>query len=123
MEETQMHDEEQLQKIMEQLQSQFDPRKFMTPSQREIAELSDDALSAEYLLVQSKTSNRSRMQRDFIVTGPDGNAFYLLGTAMSLARQFDIDGESIVNEMISADYEHLLEVFEDNFGEFVTLYR
>jgi hypothetical protein len=68
MEETQMHDEEQLQKIMEQLQSQFDPRKFMTPSQREIAELSDEALSAEYLLVQSKTSNRSRMQRDFIVT-------------------------------------------------------
>ena len=68
MEETQMPDEEQLQKIMEQLQDQFDPKKFMTPSQREIAELSDEELSVEYLLVQSKTSNRSRMQRDFIVT-------------------------------------------------------
>ena len=55
MEETQMPDDEQLQKIMEQLQSQFDPRKFMTPSQREIAELSDDELSAEYLLVQAKS--------------------------------------------------------------------
>ena len=68
MEETQIPDDEQLQKIMEQLQSQFDPRKFMTPSQREIAELSEEELSAEYLLVQAKTSNRSRMQRDFIVT-------------------------------------------------------
>jgi len=68
MEETQMPDDEQLQKIMEQLQDQFDPKKFMTPSQREIAELSDEELSADYLLVKSKISNRSRMQRDFIVT-------------------------------------------------------
>jgi hypothetical protein len=35
----------------------------------------------------------------------------------------EIDGESIVNEMRSSDYEHLLQVFEDKFGEFVTLYR
>ena len=40
----------------------------MTPSQREIVELSDDELSAEYLLVEAKKSKRSRMQRDFIVT-------------------------------------------------------
>jgi len=57
------------------------------------------------------------------LSGPDGNAFYLLGTAMSLAHQLEIDGESIVNEMRSSDYEHLLQVFEDKFGEFVTLYR
>jgi len=25
--------------------------------------------------------------------------------------------------MMSGDYEHLLKVFEENFGEFVTLYR
>jgi hypothetical protein len=68
MEETQMHDEEQLQKIMEQLQSQFDPRKFMTPSQREIAELSDDALFGEYILVQAKISKRSSKQREYIAT-------------------------------------------------------
>lgn len=61
-------DDEQLQKIMEQLQSQFDPKQYMTPSQREIVELSDDELSAEYLLVEAKKSKRSRMQRDFIVT-------------------------------------------------------
>ena len=37
MEETQIPDDEQLQKIMEQLQSPFDPRKFITPRKREIA--------------------------------------------------------------------------------------
>jgi len=61
-------DDEQLQKIMEQLQTQFDPKQYMTLSQREIVELSDDELSAEYLLVEAKKSKRSRMQRDFIVT-------------------------------------------------------
>lgn len=73
-------------------------------------------------MIKSKDSIADR-GLEIDLTGPDGNAYYLLGTAMSLARQFDIDGESIVNEMRSSDYEHLLEVFEDNFGEFVTLYR
>jgi hypothetical protein len=68
MEQKEKMSEDQMQKIMEQLQRQFDPRKLMTPSQREIAELSDDALSAEYILVQSKISNRSSKQREYIVT-------------------------------------------------------
>ena len=64
MEETQMPDDEQLQKIMEQLQSQFDPRKFMTPSQREIAELSDDELSVSRL--QSNEANWLMTYADMI---------------------------------------------------------
>ena len=68
MEQKEKPSEDQMQKIMEQLQSQFDPRKLMTPGQREIAELSDDDLSAEYILVQSKISNRSSKQREYIVT-------------------------------------------------------
>lgn len=51
-----------------QLQTQFDPNQYMTPSQREIVELSKDELLAEYLLIEAKKSKRSRMQRDFIVT-------------------------------------------------------
>jgi hypothetical protein len=46
-----------------------------------------------------------------------------MGTAKRLARQLDLDGNAIVNEMMSGDYEQLLEVFEENFGSFVTLYR
>jgi hypothetical protein len=57
------------------------------------------------------------------LTGPDGNAFVLIGYAKRLARQLDLDGKKIADEMMSGDYENLINVFEKNFGEFVTLYR
>ena len=57
------------------------------------------------------------------LTGPQGNAFYLLGTAKKLANQLGLDGNEILNEMKSGDYENLLQVFDKNFGMFVTLYR
>lgn len=57
------------------------------------------------------------------LTGPQGNAFYLLGTAKNLAKQLDLDGKQIMDEMMSGDYENLLQVFDKNFGMFVTLYR
>ena len=57
------------------------------------------------------------------LTGPDGNAFALMGYAKSLARQLNLDFKSIQTEMMSGDYENLINVFEKNFGEFVTLYR
>jgi hypothetical protein len=57
------------------------------------------------------------------LTGPEGNAFYLLGTASNLAKQLDMDNQTIQSEMMSGDYENLLEVFDKYFGHFVTLYR
>lgn len=57
------------------------------------------------------------------LTGPQGNAFFLLGTASNLAKQLDLDGKEIVEEMKSGDYENLLQVFDRHFGSFVTLYR
>ena len=57
------------------------------------------------------------------LTGPDGNAFVLIGYAKRLARQLDLDGKKIADEIMSGDYENLINVFEKNFGEFVTLYR
>ena len=57
------------------------------------------------------------------LTGPQGNAFYLLGTARNLAKQLGLDGKSICDEMTSGDYENLLQVFDKNFGSIVTLYR
>jgi len=63
----QENQEEEFKAVMEQLKDQIDPRKLMTPTQREIAELTKEELESEYLLVQSKISKRSRMQRDFIV--------------------------------------------------------
>ena len=57
------------------------------------------------------------------LTGPQGNAFYLLGTAKNLASQLGLDGNQIMEEMKSGDYENLLQVFDKNFGSIVTLYR
>jgi hypothetical protein len=68
MAENNMTEEQQMQAILEQLQNAFDPRDFMTPTQREIAELTLEELDAEYQQVQSKTSSRGRTQRDYIVT-------------------------------------------------------
>lgn len=57
------------------------------------------------------------------LTGPDGNAFVLIGTATKLARQLGLDSKAIQAEMMSGDYENLIKVFDKHFGHFVTLYR
>jgi len=57
------------------------------------------------------------------LTGPQGNAFFLLGTANNLAKQLGLDGNQIMEEMKSGDYENLLQVFDKNFGSIVTLYK
>ena len=57
------------------------------------------------------------------LTGPDGNAFMLIGTAGNLAKQLGLDGKKIQAEMMNGNYEHLIEVFDREFGSFVTLYR
>ena len=57
------------------------------------------------------------------ITGPDGNAFVLLGYAKSFCKDLGIDYTKVQNEMTSSDYENLLKVFDKYFGHFVTLYR
>lgn len=57
------------------------------------------------------------------LTGPQGNAFYLLGVASKYARQLGLDSDEVINEMKSGDYEHLIEVFDSYFGDFVILER
>ena len=57
------------------------------------------------------------------LTGPQGNAFYLLGAASRYARQLGLDSDEVINEMKSGDYEHLIEVFDKYFGDFVILER
>ena len=57
------------------------------------------------------------------LTGPQGNAFYLLGTARDLAVHLDLDWNYIHSEMTSSDYENLVQVFDHYFGDFVILER
>ena len=46
-----------------------------------------------------------------------------MGYASNLSKQLNKDFKSIREDMESSDYEHLLEVFDREFGNFVTLYR
>jgi len=71
-------------------------------------------------MIKSKKQN---LGTEIDLTGPNGNAFYLIGTANNLAKQLGLDKAKIQAEMMSGDYENLIKVFDKHFGHFVTLYR
>ena len=60
---------------------------------------------------------------EIYLTGPDGNAFMMIGHAGNLAKQLGLDKKKIQSEMMAGDYENLIRVFDSYFGEYVTLYR
>lgn len=60
---------------------------------------------------------------DVDLTGPQGNVFYLLGVAKQLSRSLGKDYEEIQGRMMSGDYENAVEIFDEEFGGFVNLYR
>ena len=60
------------------------------------------------------------------LTGPDGNAFVLLGYASRLGKQLGFDKEQqeeIRKQMTSSDYENLIRVFDQTFGDYIDLER
>jgi hypothetical protein len=59
------------------------------------------------------------------LTGPDGNAYALMAYAKRFATQLGWKdrGSALIQEMMSGDYEHLLQVFDNAFGEYVILER
>ncbi len=57
------------------------------------------------------------------LTGPDGNAFVLLGLASKWSKQLELDSKKIHDEMTSGDYENLVDTLEKYFGDYIILYR
>lgn len=57
------------------------------------------------------------------LSGPDGNVFVLMNTAKSWAKKIGADGDAIIQEMMSGDYDNAVEVFDREFGEFCILYK
>ena len=60
------------------------------------------------------------------LTGPQGNAYYLLGTAANLMKQLDYESEqaeAVLSEMRTSDYENLIKTFDAYFGSIVDLER
>ena len=71
-------------------------------------------------MIKQKPKNK-KIEID--LTGPQGNAFFLLGVAQKLAKQMGKDEDSILKEMQSGNYENLVKVFDREFGSLVVLYR
>ncbi len=74
-------------------------------------------------MIKSKSEREVKQKIEIDLTGPQGNAYYLLGCAQNFCKQLNWDYEPIKEKMTSSDYENLLEVFDYYFGEFVILWR
>ena len=76
-----------------------------------------------YTIINKQQMIREKKQRNgpmiIDLTGPDGNAFSLLGTAKNLAKQIGYSPKEIqdlLRDMQLGDYENLINVF-DNTSE------
>lgn len=69
--------------------------------------------------------NIDEIPKDLIIdlTGPDGNAYALMGYASKLGKQLGKDVDDIIARMKSGNYENLIATFEQEFGDLITLYR
>ena len=72
-------------------------------------------------MIRKKTKNTGPIVID--LTGPDGNAFNLLGVANRLGKQLGMDTEALIERMTSGDYENLVQEFDKAFGNIVILER
>jgi len=73
------------------------------------------------MAIKSKKNRSGKIEID--ITGPQGNAFCLLGYAKQYAKQLGKNWEDIKKRMTSGDYENLLAVFDEEFGEYIDLLR
>ena len=53
------------------------------------------------------------------LSGPDGNAFFLMGWARKNA--INTDGDELIEKMMDGDYNNLIDVFEAEFKHVVKL--
>ena len=69
-------------------------------------------------------NNQTKMVID--LDGPQGNAFNLLGVAQRTGHRLGFAAahlESIMADMTSSNYDHLISVFDSNFGDYIDLAR
>ena len=71
-------------------------------------------------MIKSK-SKKSKIEID--LTGPDGNAFVLLGIARDLCYKTGIEWSKVQAEMTSGDYENLIQTLDKYFGSIIVMYR
>jgi hypothetical protein len=71
-------------------------------------------------MIKSKNEKRGV---EIDLTGPEGNAFVLIGYARKWSKQLGLNPDEVEKEMTDGDYENLVGVMEKYFGKVVTFYR
>jgi hypothetical protein len=74
-------------------------------------------------MIRKKTIQHPETPMIIDLTGPDGNAYVLLAIAKRLCSQLEIPFDKLQTDMTSGDYENLLNVFDEAFGDHVILER
>ena len=72
-------------------------------------------------MIKSIEEKETKLEID--LTGPDGNVFNLISKGGRLCKQLGKNSEVFARRMMSGDYENAVKVFDEYFGDFVTLYR
>ena len=72
------------------------------------------------MAIKSKDTTKKQV---IDLTCPEGNAFFLLGTARKLCKQLDLDVNQVYSEMTTGSYEELITAFDKHFGHIIDLER
>ena len=63
----------------------------------------------------------AKTKRVIDLSGPEGNAFSLIGNAAHMYRQMGRDPVPLIKEMQSGNYDNLIQVFDREFGHCIDL--
>ena len=77
-------------------------------------------------MIRSKADKPRQQKLELDLTGPDGNAFALMGYVETIGRRLGYSRQRITairKVMMMGDYEGLVKVFDREFGEHVVLWR
>lgn len=76
------------------------------------------------MIVDRKEKPARKIEID--LNGPEGNAFVLLGIVRNVASQLGYSKQSIdelLERMMESDYENLVNVADEEFGDFIIFYK
>lgn len=73
------------------------------------------------MTIKKASERQGKIEID--LRGPQGNAFYLLASAHDLCKQLDKDWIDVEKRMTLSNYNNLIKVFDEEFGEYVDLYQ
>ena len=77
-------------------------------------------------MIRSKSEKPIQEKIELDLTGPQGNAYYLMGVAKRLGEQLGYSDKrirAIQYVMSLTNYEGLIHTFDQEFGDYVILWR